>query len=160
MRLKCSVIIWFHLCHSFIDLEFVAAIVKLVCCAESLYTSNAALRAHVDTLMFFRNVLRSFGLPQMVICHLLSFWSAPRLMWTQKMCVKRHLIFSACIFEFRNQFFIRNCLPLLIGSCVFHVLRQCTSFAFGSGLGVWLDVCYWRQYVSKSNFRQSWVSVI
>ena len=42
---------------------------------------------------------------------------------------------SACISEFRKQFFIRNRLRLLIGSCVFHVLRQCASFVFGSWIG-------------------------
>ena len=47
-----NVTVWFHFCHSFIHFEYVVAIVKLVYCAESLYTSNAALRAHVATLMF------------------------------------------------------------------------------------------------------------
>ena len=44
---------------------------------------------------------------------------------------KKNSYFLDFISEFRNQFFIQNCLRLLIGSCVFHVLRQCVSFAFG-----------------------------
>ena len=48
---------------------------------------------------------------------------------------KKNSDVSAFISEFRNQFFIRNRLCLLIGSCVFHVLRQCACFAFGSCIG-------------------------
>ena len=57
---------------------------------------------------------------------------------------KKKSDFPDYISEFRNQFFIRNRLRLLTGSCVFHVLRSCAHLHSALGLGVKFDLHCWR----------------
>ena len=133
--------------------EFVR-VVKLILLAESFCDINSVLRAHAATLILFRVKLRSHGLPAMVNFDWLSFWSAPRLMWKQKMWEEiwcpRPVSMSLLLIFCSKQLFICSCV-VPVWMCLF-------DCALGSD--VWCRGCYWRKNVSDHNYWQSQVSAI
>ena len=90
---------------------------KLVWCEESLYTSNAALRALVDTLMFFQgytSLIRAFSNGRLPVAELLI--GAKADVNAKNVC-KKNYDFWACLSEFRNQFLFEvayACLLVLV----------------------------------------------
>ena len=129
-----------------------------LCCAHLFHMSNAAFARSVAVLILFRNGLRYWGLPKMVICRWQSFWLAPRQTWMRRMWVDWSALYVSMGFATDSVSETAQFCLLVRFMCMFWHNALVLNAAVGAGC-LWFAGCCWHQNVSDQEQKQSWLSV-